>query len=199
MIVDLEPTGKTRRADRLLMPLAVAALALGLGALVLREPDHASAEAARARILAALPSVPAGAAATVVARPHGPSVLAQRTPAPPLPRPLTLPEAAASAVPMASADARRALLFPESDSSRATVYRVPDGRLLVLQQTTPGRGRPVVGSYGYEEGLVRGLPAQFMTWRGGVLLLWREGPASYYMYSRSLTMRELLRLADLLG
>ena len=128
----------------------------------------------------------------------GPSVLAQRTPRAPLPPLLTLPENVAAAVPLDSHEAARQVLLTASASSRPLVYRVDDGRMFVIQQTPPNRGRPVLATYTFEEGLVRGLPGQFLTSSVGpmrALVWWTEGAASYYLYSGTLNLRELLRYA----
>lgn len=181
------------------MALAVAVVAVGLAALVLRPPDPDSAARARLRVLAALPAPTAAAASVPAGGMLGPSVLARRTPRPSLPPLLTLPHDVATFVPAGTASATREVQFTASETSRPIVYQLSDGRLFVIQQTPPDRGRPVLATYGFEEGTVRGQPAQFFNSSVGrvrALVWWIEGPASYYVYSSTLTVRELIRLAE---
>lgn len=183
------------------MPLVVGALAVGFAAIALRPPDPASAARSRLRVLEA----PASPVAVPSAEPLpnsrmiGPSVLAQRTPLPSLPPLLTLPASAATPVPITTSEAAREVLLTASDRSRPLVYRLEDGRMFVVQQAPTNRGRPVLATYTYEEGMVRGLPGQFFTSNVGplrALVWWTEGAASYYLYSGTLNLRELLRVAD---
>lgn len=183
------------------MAVAVAVVALGFGALLLRPPDPDSAARGRARVLAELPSPSATAAARAlpVGAMLGPSVLARRTPRPSLPPLLTLPQDVASFVPAGTAAATREVQFSVSETSRPIVYRLADGRMFVIQQTPPDRGRPIMATYGLEEGTIRGHPAQFFNSGVGpvrALVWWIEGPASYYLYSSTLSVRELIRLAE---
>jgi hypothetical protein len=199
VIVDLDPSGKAAGDRGPLMGLAVAVLAVGFAGLVLRAPDPDSAARARARVLAALPAPTATARSLPVGGMLGPSVLARRTPRPSLPPLLTLPQDVASFVPAGTADATRQVQFAVSENSRPIVYRLTDGRMFVIQQTPPDRGRPVMATYGFEEGTVRGQPAQFFNSSIGpvrALVWWIEGPASYYLYSSTLSVRELIRLAE---
>lgn len=194
MIVDLEPSGKAGHRGPL-MALAVAVLAVAFGALLLRPPDPDSAARARARVLAVLPP-PTATASPTASAPRARSVLAQRTPRPALPPLLTLPQDVAAS---AGTDALREVQFSVSETSRPIVYRLADGRMFVIQQTIAGRGRPMLPTAGLEEGTVRGRPAQYLsTNRGRVraLLWWEEWPVSYYLYSSTLTIRELVRLSD---
>lgn len=200
VIVDLDP-GKARAGQwGPLAALAVAVIALGFGALLVRPPDPDSAAKARARVLAVLAAPTATAIpAPVAGAPLGPSVLARRTPRPSLPPPLTLPQDVASFVPVGTADATREVLFNVSETSRPTVYRLADGRMLVIQQMPPGRGRPLVPTAAFEEGIVRGQPAGALVSSVGrirALVWWTEGPATYYLYSSTLTIRELVILAE---
>jgi hypothetical protein len=129
----------------------------------------------------------------------GPSVLARRTPRPSLPPLLTLPQDVASFIPPGTSEAAREVQLTASETSRPLVYRLTDGRMFVVQQTPPDRGRPVLATYGFEEGTVRGQPAQFFNSSIGpmrALVWWIEGPAAYYVYSSTLSVRELLRLAE---
>lgn len=202
MIVDLEQSGKARGGQWVpLMALSVAVIALAFGALLLRPPDPDSAARARARVLAALPAptVTPTTRPLPIATMLGPSVLARRTPRPSLPPLLTLPQDVASFLPTGTADAIREVQFTASETSRPIVYRLADGRMFVIQQTSPDRGRPVLATYGFEEGTIRGQPAQFFNSSIGrvrALVWWIEGPASYYLYSSTLSVRELLRLAE---
>lgn len=199
MIVDLDASGKAAGGRIPLMAVAVAVLVVGFGALILRSPDPDSATRARARVLAALPAPAATPNALPVGRMLGPSVLALRTPRPSLPPLLTLSQEVATFVPAGTADATRQVQFAISETSRPIVYRLTDGRLFVIQQTPPDRGRPVLATYGFEEGTIRGQPAQFFNSSIGpvrALVWWIEGPASYYLYSSTLSVRELIRLAE---
>ena len=182
------------------MALSIAAAAVGLGALLLRPPDPDSAARARARVLAALPTpVVTATPAARVGLMLGPSVLARRTPRPSLPPLLTLPQEVASFVPPGTVEATREIQITASETSRPVVYRLADGRMFVVQQTPPDRGRPVLATYGFEEGTIRGQQAQFFNSSVGpmrALVWWTEGPAAYYVYSATLSVRELLRLAE---
>jgi hypothetical protein len=204
VIVDLGPAGKTRSAWPFVMPLVVAAIALGYVALgVLQRPDPAASARSRERVLAALaaPTAAATTAAIAPSRLLGPSVLAQRPPRPTLPPLLAVPAEIAASIPFGTADARREIRFTASDTSRPAVYRLPDGRAFVLQQTTPDHGRPVMVTYGLEEGTIRGHNAELFTSSVGpirALVWWTEGSASYYLYSASVTIRELVRIAEVL-
>jgi hypothetical protein len=199
VIVDLDRSGKAAGGRSPLMAVAVAVLAVGFAALVLRAPDPASADRARARVLAALPAPAVTPPPAPVGRMLGPSVLAVRTSRPSLPPLLTLPQDVATFVPAGTADATRQVQFAVSETSRPIVYRLVDGRMFVIQQTPPDRGRPVLATYGFEEGTIRGQPAQFFNSSIGpvrALVWWIEGPASYYVYSSTLSVRELIRLAE---
>lgn len=203
VIVDPEPRANARSAGWLLMPLAIGALTLAFGALLLRPPDPDSAARARARLLAALPTAAATAMPSAVpaGRTAGPSVLAMRTPRPSLPPPLALPGEVATTVPAGTADAARAIILTASATAPPSVYRIADGRLFVVQQMPSNRGRPILASYQFEEAIVRGFPAQLFTLARGPLramVWWTEGPASYYVYSGTLSLRELVRLSELL-
>ena len=193
--------GKRRSAAPMLMGIAAGGLvAAYLGLAVFAPPDPAAAERARARVLAVLPTT---ATSTPVPRGTilGPSVLAQRVIAPPvLPPSLTLPVDVAQPVPLASADARREVAIATSDASRPLVYRLADGRIFVLQQTVAGRGRPALVTW-FEETAIRGQYAQMYTSPVGpfrALVWWTEGPATYYLYSSSVTLRELVSLTTAL-
>lgn len=182
------------------MPIALAVIAGAFGMLLLRTPDPDAAVRARARLPVAVWS--ALATAEALPAPAGmlrPSVLANRAARAPLPPLLTLPAGVASPIPAGTADARREVRFAPSELSRPTVYRLADGRWFVVQQAPPDRGRPVLATYGFEEGTVRGQPAQFFNSSVGpvrALVWWIEGPASYYLYSSTVSVRELLRMAD---
>jgi hypothetical protein len=129
----------------------------------------------------------------------GPSVLAARTPRPAPPAVLSLPAEIATAVPLGTPDASSAILITVRDASRQLVYKLGDGRMFVVLQTPPDRRRLVLGSYGFEEGTIRGQPAQFFTSYLGSLrsiVSWTEGYAGYHMYSATLTIRELIRMAE---
>lgn len=199
VIVDQDLQAKRQRPGAaLLMPLAIGALAIAFGALVLRPAaDPEDATRARERLLAAL-ALPTKAPATQAPAIQRPSVLAQRTarPAPPL---LTLPAEVAAPVADGTSDAFRATLITVGSSSRQGVYKLGDGRMLVLLQTPSDRRRLVLGSYGFEEGTIRGQPAQFYTSYLGTLrsiISWTESGAGYHLYSASLTVRELVRMAE---
>lgn len=200
VIVDLERPGKTR-AGRfgLWMALASALIVIGFIALAARPPDPESAGRSRERILAVLPSPTLAPIPTPTfdSAMHGPSVLAQITPAPSLPPPHVLPQEVATVA--TGGDALGEVRFAPSERSRPTVYRLPDGRLFVVQQMGPDRGRPVIASYGLQEGLIRGWPAELINSTYGPirsLVWWNEPTASYYLYSRTLTVGELVRLAN---
>jgi len=112
---------------------------------------------------------------------------------------LAPPPEVASAVPADAGEAARATALTVRDASRQLVYRLQDGRTFVLLQSHPGSDRPFLSSYSLDEGSVRGYPAQLITTRSRVLrslISWTEGPAAYLMYSGSLTVRELVRLAE---
>ena len=101
--------------------------------------------------------------------------------------------------PADAGEAARATALTVRDASRQLVYRLQDGRTFVLLQSHPGSDRPFVSSYSLDEGSVRGYPAQLITTRSRVLrslISWTEGPAAYLMYSGSLTVRDLVRLAE---
>ena len=130
----------------------------------------------------------------------GPSVLAQRAARPPLPPLLTLPPEIAEPVPLASSDARREVAIVAGDTSRPTVYRLPDGRAFVIQQTLSDRGRPALVNW-FEEGLIRGNTAQLYSAPVGPfrnLVWWTEGPVTYYLYSGTVAVRELVRITEAL-
>lgn len=201
MIVDLEPVAtRGSAAPHFLMPLAVAVIAVGFGALLLRpaaDPDIGAR--ARERVLSVIPVPSATPRPAEVGRMLGPSILAQRTPRPAPPPLLSLPGEVATAVPLGTPDASRAILITVRDASRQLVYKLGDGRMFVLLQTPPDRRRVVLGSYGFEEGTIRGQPAQFFTGYLGTLrsiVSWSEGPAGYHLYSATLTIRELIRMAE---
>lgn len=168
--------------------------------LTLRPGDPDAAARARARVLAALPA-PSAEVALEPAPPRtplGPSVLARRAPAPQPPPLLTLPADVATALPADSPAARREVQFAPSDTSRPTVYRLPDGRLFVVQQTPSDRGRPTRVNW-FEETNVRGHYAQMYTSTTGplrALVWWTEDRVSYYLYSATVTPRELMRLTE---
>jgi hypothetical protein len=202
VIVDLDPTGKTRSAGRLLMPVAILLLTLGyIGLLGLQRADADSAARSRDRLLAALAVPTTAPPARPPAGMLGPSVLAQRSlvraALPPL---LTLPADVGDALPAGSPEARREVAIAVSDTSRPTVYRLPDGRMFVVQQTLSDRGRPALVNW-FEEGTVRGKNAQFYSAPVGpfrALIWWSEGPVSYYVYSATVPVRELVRFIELL-
>lgn len=201
VIVDLDPVAKRgSAAPHLLMPLAVAVVAVGFGALVLRpaaDPDVG--DRARERVLSVIPAPTATPRQLEVGRMLGPSILAQRTPRPAPPPLLSLPAEVATAVALGTPDASRAILITVRDASRQLVYKLGDGRMFVLLQTPPDRRRVVLASYGLEEGTVRGQPAQFFMLSVGTLrsiVSWSEGPAGYHLYSATLTIRELIRMAE---
>lgn len=181
------------------MAFALAAVAIGFVVALLQPGDAVAAARARSRVLAALPTAAAPSAEPVTrSRLLGPSVLAHRDLRPALPPLITLPPDVADALPSDSPDARREVAMATSETSRPTVYRLPDGRLFVIQQTTSDRGRPALVNW-FEEGVVRGWTAQMYSAPVGpfrALVWWTEGPVTYYMYSGSVTVRELVRLTD---
>ncbi len=178
---------------------AATAILVGAFALVALQPTDADANArARARVLSVLPT--ATPVATEQPAPRGilgPSVLAQRALSPVLPPLLTLPADVATPLPSDSAVATREVKLATSRTSEPTVYRLPDGRLFVVQRTLSDRGRPALVNW-FEETAVRGHPAQMYSAAVGpfrALLWWTEGTVSYYLYSGSLTTRDLVRVA----
>lgn len=182
------------------MALVVGALAIGLGALLLRPvADPAETARARDRVAAAL-AVPAQQAATAsaTAAARRPSAFAQPA-RPALPPALTLSPEIAALLPADSPEADRATAIGVSDRSRQLVYRLGDGRTFVVLQSSGGSSRPFLASYSLDEGSVRGWPAQFYTTRSRSLrslISWTEGRAAYLMYSASLSVRDLVRLAE---
>jgi hypothetical protein len=198
VIVDPETTGKTRSAGRILMVAAIGLLAVGyMGLVAFQRSDPDSSARSRERLLAALPIAtpsPAVPRATML----GPSVLAQRLPPAALPPLLTLPGDIAEPVALASADARREVSIATSETSRPLVYRLPDGRMFVIQQTRSDRGRPALVNW-FEEGLIRGHTAQLYSAPVGpfrALVWWTEGPVTYYLYSGTVAVRELVRITE---
>ena len=182
------------------MVLATLVLAAGFAGMVaLRQPDPDAAARARERLLAALPAPTSTATAVPRSTMLGPSVLAQRGAArPALPPLLTLPVDVAEPVALASADARREIAIVTSDTSRPLVYRLGDGRVFVIQQTLSDRGRPALVNWS-EEVSVRNNPAQLYSAPVGpfrALVWWTEGPVTYYLYSGSVTVRELVRITE---
>ncbi len=182
------------------MPLAAAALALGFAGLTaLQGADPDAAARSRERLLAAISVVGPAARAIPRATPLEPLVLASRAPRPTLPPLLAVP--ADVAAPARGPDAVREIRFTSSDNSRPAVYQLADGRLFVLQQTTPDHYRPVMVTYGLEEGSIRGRTAEFFTSSVGPirsLVWWTEDDASYYLYSTTVAVRELVRIAEVL-
>jgi hypothetical protein len=183
-----------------LMALVVGALAIGLGALLLRPAaDPAETARARDRVAAALAVAtpqPTMAGATAGAR--RPSAFAQPTQLA-LPPALTLSPEIAALLPADSPEADLATSITVGDRSRQLVYRLGDGRTFVVLQSGAGSGRPFMSSYSLDEGSVRGWPAQFYTTRSRSLrsmISWTEGRAAYLMYSASLSVRDLVRLAE---
>ena len=200
VIVDPEMTPKTRSAGRPLMLLAIGLLAIGYAGLAIFDRrDPAASARSRERLLAVLPVTTASpASAGVRSAMLGPSVLAQRVTRPDLPALLTLPVDVAEPVPLASPDARREVSIAMSDTSRPLVYRLPDGRMFVIQQTLSDRGRPALVNW-FEEGLIRGNSAQLYSAPVGpfrALVWWTEGPVTYYLYSGTVAVRELVRITE---
>jgi hypothetical protein len=180
-----------------------AAIAILGGAFVVlaAQPTRPDPDAkARARVLADPPAASSAREASP-AIPRGllgPSVLAQRAPRPAPPALLTLPGDVATPLPVDSPEAKREIQLSPSEISRPTVYRLPDGRLFVLQQTPADRGRPALVNW-FEETSVRGQVARSYSAPTGpfrALVWWTEGPVSYYLYSATVTTRELVRLTD---
>ena len=184
------------------MGLVLFALAIGLGAVVLQPAaDPGDAARARERLAASivLPSPRAAPTIAVRAAPLAMPAPLVITPRQPLPAALAPPPEVASAVPADAGEAARATALTVRDASRQLVYRLQDGRTFVLLQSHPGSDRPFLSSYSLDEGSVRGYPAQLITTRSRVLrslISWTEGPAAYLMYSGSLTVRDLVRLAE---
>lgn len=115
-----------------------------------------------------------------------------------LPPSLMFPVAVAEALPKEDAEAAQALVLSAGEGTRQVAYRMPDGRTVVVRQSQ-ATGRPLLPAYSLDEGSVRGHPAQFITTRQRSLrsmIAWSEGPATYLMYSGSMTVRDLVRLAD---
>lgn len=200
MIVDLEQRPRRRSTVRPpLMGLALGVIALGLGALVLRPPaDPMDTSQARERIASnfvlSTPE-PTPAPTPRVARPRTPVVVAPR---PTLPPSLIFPNAVAEALPEETAEAKQVAILSAGDGARQTAYRLPDGRTVVVRQTIDP-DRPWLAAYSLDSGSVRGYPAEFITSRTRSLramVMWREGAASYLMYSGSMNIRDLVRLAD---
>ncbi|MGH2377098.1 MAG: hypothetical protein ACRDGT_01325 [Candidatus Limnocylindria bacterium] len=182
------------------MGLAIGVLAVGLGALVLRPPAQpGDATRARDRLAQAFVAPTAAPAPTPLAvRSARPRPLPPLVPRPALPPPLTFPVSVASTLPAESSEASRASVFAVGEGSRQAVYEMPDGRTVVVRQSSAS-GRPMLASYALSEGSVRGYPAQFITTRSRSLrsmIAWSEGTASYLMYSGTMTIRDLTRLAD---
>lgn len=182
------------------MALAIGLLAIGyVGLVALQRPDPDASARARERLLAALPAPtttrPSAPRSTML----GPSVLAQRAISrPAMPPLLTVPLDVAEPVPLASTTARREIAIATSETSRPLVYRLPDGRLFVIQQTLADRGRPALVNW-FEESLIRGNTAQLYSAPVGpfrALVWWTEGPVTYYMYSNTLAVRELVRITE---
>ena len=201
MIVDLEQRPRRRAAVRPpLMGLAIGVVAIGLGAMLLRPPaDPGKATEARERIATAFvlstPEPTAAATTLPVARPRLPSIVLPR---PTLPPSLMFPLAIAEALPEEGSEAAQASVLAAGEGTRQIAYRTPDGRTVVVRQSQ-ATGRPLLAAYSLDEGSVRGYPAQFITTRTRSLrsmIAWSEGPASYLMYSGSMTIRDLVRLAD---
>jgi hypothetical protein len=189
-----------RSGGRLLMGAAVAVLGAAFVVLATQPTDADANAKARERVLAALPAVsPAPDTQRTISRALlGPSVLAQRAPRPAPPALLTLPGDVATPLPVDSPEAKREIQLSPSEISRPTVYRLPDGRLFVLQQTPADRGRPALVNW-FEETSVRGQVARSYSAPTGpfrALVWWTEGPVSYYLYSATVTTRELVRLTD---
>ena len=199
VIVDPETMGKTRSVGRPLMVVSIGLLAIGYAGLaILQQPDPDAAVRSRERLLAALPASTASPIPAVARAMLGPSVLAQRAIRPDLPSLLTLPADVAEPVPLASPDARREVTIATSETSRPLVYRLPDGRMFVIQQTRSDRGRPALVNW-FEEGLIRGQTAQLYSAPVGpfrALVWWTEGPVTYYLYSGTVAVRELVRITE---
>lgn len=178
---------------------AATTIVVGAFALLALQPTDADANArARARVLSVLPTAaPVPTEQPVPRGILGPSVLAQRVLHPVLPPLLTLPADVATRLPPDSPAATREVKLAASQTSEPTVYRLPDGRLFVVQRTLSDRGRPALVNW-FEETAVRGHPAQMYSAAIGpfrALLWWTEGNVSYYLYSSTLTTRELVGLA----
>jgi hypothetical protein len=184
------------------MPVAAGVLAVAYAALtVLQAPDPDGGARSRERVLAALSAPTAAPTPQPVPRAGllGPSVLAPRPPRATLPPLLTLSADVAAAVPIGARDAQREIRFTISESSRPVVYSLADGRMFVIQQNAPDRGRPVMVTYGLEDATVRGQAAELYTSNVGLiraLVWWKEGGATYYLYSTTVTLRELVRIAE---
>ncbi len=199
MIVDPQNAGKTRSAGRSLMFFAIALLAAGYAGIALvQRPDPDASARSRERLLAVLPlssSTPGSAPRSTMV---GPSVLAQRVTRPVLPPLLTLPPDLAEPIPLASPDARREISIAISETSRPLVYRLADGRIFVIQQTLSDRGRPALVNW-FEEITIRGQTAQLYSAPVGpfrALVWWTEGPVTYYLYSGTVAIRELVHISE---
>jgi len=179
------------------MAVAAGILAVGYGGLVAFErPDPDASSRARERLLAVLPAPTSTATDVPRSTMLGPSVLAQRAARPALPPLLTLPGDLAEPLSLASPATHREVAIATSETSRPLVYRLPDGRVFVIQQTLADRGRPALVNW-FEEGLIRGNTAQLYSAPVGpfrALVWWTEGPVTYYMYSATVAVRELVAL-----
>lgn len=200
MIVDLEQRSRRRAAVRPpLMGLAIGVIAIGLGAMVVRPPaDPADTSQARERIASTFvlsTPEPTAVPTARIARPRAPLVIPPR---PSLPPSLMFPRAVAEVLPGETVEAARASVLSAGEGTRQIAYRIPDGRTVVVRQTTDP-DRPWLAAYSLDDGSVRGYPAQFITSRTKSLramVMWSEGAASYLMYSGSMNIRDLVRLAD---
>ena len=108
------------------------------------------------------------------------------------------PNAVAEALPEETAEAKQVSVLSASKGTRQIAYRLPDGRTVVIRQTIDP-DRPWLAAYSLDSGNVRGYPAEFITSRTRSLramVMWSEGAASYLMYSGSMNIRDLVRLAD---
>lgn len=200
MIVDLEQRSRRRAPVRPpLMGLALGVIALGLGAMVIRPPaDPTDTSQARERIASTFvlsTPEPTPAPTARAARPRAPIVVAPR---PTLPPSLMFPNAVAEALPDEAAEAKQASVLSAGEGTRQIAYRLPDGRTVVVRQTIDP-DRPWLAAYSLDSGNVRGYPAEFITSRTRSLramVMWSEGSANYLMYSGSMNIRDLVRLAD---
>lgn len=181
------------------MGLAIGVIAVGLGAMLLRpSADPADTSQARERIASTFvlsTPEPTAAPTARVVRARVPLMIAPR---PTLPPSLTFPQAVAEALPQETAEAKQASVLSAGEDTRQTAYRLPDGRTVVVRQTIDP-DRPWLASYSLDSGSVRGYPAEFITSRTRSLramVMWTEGAASYLMYSGSMNIRDLVRLAD---
>jgi hypothetical protein len=200
VIVDLEQRSRRRAAVRPpLMGLAIGVITIGLGAMIMRPPaDPAETSQARERIASTFvlsTPEPTPVPTARVARLKVPLVTPPRASLPPS---LMFPLAVAEALPEKTVEAAQAAVLSAGEGTRQIAYRVPDGRTVVVRQTTEPH-RPLLAAYSLDDGNVRGYPAQFITSRTKSLramVMWSEGAASYLMYSGSMNIRDLVRLAD---